>query len=50
MKTSKILFTSLIISFFWSCSQPQKTLYLQEQIKTDYDHIQSQITEIESEL
>ena len=49
-KTLKILFVALIIGFFWSCSQPEQTLNLQEQIKTDYDHIQNQITEIESEL
>ena len=34
MKTLKILFAALTIGFLWSCSQSQKTLDQQEQIKT----------------
>lgn len=38
-----------LIGLICSCSHP-KQIDIQEQIKTDYDHIQSRITEIESEL
>ena len=49
MKTLKMLFAVTLIGLVCSCSHP-KQIDIQEQIKTDYDHIQSQITEIESEL
>lgn len=53
------IISSLIITYFiwffgWNgnhqVKHPDNTPNIQEQIKTDYDHIQTQITEIESEL
>ena len=38
-----------LIGLICSCNHPQQ-IDIQEQIKTDYDHIQTQISEIESEL
>lgn len=48
MKTMK-LYAVTLIGIICSCNHPQQ-IDIQEQSKTDYDHIQSQITEIESEL